>query len=44
MIDLTMNREALTRNIQKATKHQALSDIEESIEELQYYRREILKI
>jgi oligoribonuclease len=33
-----------TRNIQKATKHQALSDIEESIEELQYYRREILKI
>ena len=33
-----------TRNIQKATKHQALSDIEESIEELQYYRRELLKI
>ena len=33
-----------TRTVQKATKHQALSDIEESIEELQYYRREILKI
>ena len=32
------------RNIQKATKHQALSDIEDSIEELQYYRETIMKI
>ena len=28
----------------KATKHQALSDIAESIEELRFYREKILKI
>lgn len=32
------------RNINKATKHQALSDIQDSIDELQYYRKTILKI
>lgn len=32
------------RTIEKATKHQALSDIQDSIDELKYYREEIMKI
>ncbi len=32
------------RTVEKSTKHQALSDIQDSIEELAYYRREIMKI
>ncbi len=32
------------RTIEKSTKHQALSDIQDSIDELKYYREEIMKI
>lgn len=32
------------RTFQKATKHQALSDIEESIDEMKHYRQTIMKI
>lgn len=35
---------SLVRNVNKATKHQALSDIADSIEELQYYRETVFKI